>query len=137
MESQGELGHGTCGQVIKMRHKPTNYLMAVKVKCELGHGTCGQVIKMRHKPTNYLMAVKVKCKLGHGTCGQVIKMRHKPTNYLMAVKVKCELENDIVALTFPVQGHVVILIYLSIKVKIVLGHGKKYMLETLHANRPY
>ncbi|KAK3087466.1 hypothetical protein FSP39_006298 [Pinctada imbricata] len=30
MESLGELGHGTCGQVIKMRHKQTNYLMAVK-----------------------------------------------------------------------------------------------------------
>ncbi|XP_061184017.1 dual specificity mitogen-activated protein kinase kinase 7-like [Saccostrea echinata] len=30
MESLGELGHGTCGQVIKMRHKPTNHLMAVK-----------------------------------------------------------------------------------------------------------
>uniref|UniRef100_K1PJ65 mitogen-activated protein kinase kinase n=1 Tax=Magallana gigas TaxID=29159 RepID=K1PJ65_MAGGI len=30
MEPLGELGHGTCGQVIKMRHKPTNHLMAVK-----------------------------------------------------------------------------------------------------------
>ncbi|XP_041368873.1 dual specificity mitogen-activated protein kinase kinase 7-like isoform X2 [Gigantopelta aegis] len=30
LESQGELGHGTCGQVIKMKHKGTGYLMAVK-----------------------------------------------------------------------------------------------------------
>ncbi|KAL3872472.1 hypothetical protein ACJMK2_040395 [Sinanodonta woodiana] len=30
LEPLGELGHGTCGQVIKMRHKHTNHLMAVK-----------------------------------------------------------------------------------------------------------
>lgn len=27
--------------------------------CELGSGTCGHVIKMRHNPTGYVMAVKV------------------------------------------------------------------------------
>lgn len=31
MESLGELGHGTCGQVVRMRHKPSSLLMAVKV----------------------------------------------------------------------------------------------------------
>ncbi|XP_064615892.1 dual specificity mitogen-activated protein kinase kinase 7-like [Liolophura sinensis] len=30
LESLGELGHGTCGQVIKMSHKKHNYVMAVK-----------------------------------------------------------------------------------------------------------
>ncbi|KAJ8307864.1 hypothetical protein KUTeg_014587 [Tegillarca granosa] len=30
VHSLGELGHGTCGQVIKMRHKQTGHLMAVK-----------------------------------------------------------------------------------------------------------
>ncbi|XP_025112798.1 dual specificity mitogen-activated protein kinase kinase 7-like [Pomacea canaliculata] len=30
MESLGELGHGTCGQVVRMRHKPSSLLMAVK-----------------------------------------------------------------------------------------------------------
>ena len=34
LESLGELGHGTCGQVIKMRHRPSGHLMAVKV-CSL------------------------------------------------------------------------------------------------------
>lgn len=29
--TQGDLGHGTCGQVVKMMHKPTGHLMAVKV----------------------------------------------------------------------------------------------------------
>ena len=28
--------------------------------CELGSGTCGHVIKMRHNPTGYVMAVKVR-----------------------------------------------------------------------------
>ena len=27
--------------------------------CELGHGTCGHVVKMRHRVTNHEMAVKV------------------------------------------------------------------------------
>ena len=31
LESLGELGHGTCGHVVKMRHKRTGHLMAVKV----------------------------------------------------------------------------------------------------------
>ncbi len=31
LESLGELGHGTCGHVVKMRHRPSNFLMAVKV----------------------------------------------------------------------------------------------------------
>jgi len=31
MENIGELGSGTSGHVVKMRHKPTNYIMAVKV----------------------------------------------------------------------------------------------------------
>ena len=31
LESKGELGHGTCGQVVRMLHKPTNMMMAVKV----------------------------------------------------------------------------------------------------------
>ncbi|CAE1270016.1 MAP2K7 [Acanthosepion pharaonis] len=30
LEALGELGHGTCGQVIKMRHKKTNSYLAVK-----------------------------------------------------------------------------------------------------------
>ncbi|KAL8625838.1 Dual specificity mitogen-activated protein kinase kinase 7 [Nucella lapillus] len=30
LESKGELGHGTCGQVVRMLHKPTNMMMAVK-----------------------------------------------------------------------------------------------------------
>ncbi|XP_033764295.1 dual specificity mitogen-activated protein kinase kinase 7-like isoform X2 [Pecten maximus] len=30
LEHLGELGHGTCGHVVKMRHKRTNHLMAVK-----------------------------------------------------------------------------------------------------------
>ncbi|CAG5130712.1 unnamed protein product [Candidula unifasciata] len=30
LQPEGELGHGTCGQVTRMRHKPTNQLMAVK-----------------------------------------------------------------------------------------------------------
>ncbi|XP_005108851.1 dual specificity mitogen-activated protein kinase kinase 7 [Aplysia californica] len=30
LQPEGELGHGTCGQVTRMRHKPTNHLMAVK-----------------------------------------------------------------------------------------------------------
>ncbi|KAK7473820.1 hypothetical protein BaRGS_00034927 [Batillaria attramentaria] len=30
LESQGELGHGTCGQVVRMLHKPSGMLMAVK-----------------------------------------------------------------------------------------------------------
>ncbi|CAH1786522.1 unnamed protein product, partial [Owenia fusiformis] len=30
LEVCGELGHGTCGHVMKMRHKQTNHLMAVK-----------------------------------------------------------------------------------------------------------
>ncbi|XP_059153527.1 dual specificity mitogen-activated protein kinase kinase 7-like [Physella acuta] len=30
LQPEGELGHGTCGQVTRMRHKPTNNLMAVK-----------------------------------------------------------------------------------------------------------
>ncbi|KAL5012403.1 hypothetical protein ScPMuIL_010954 [Solemya velum] len=30
IEQMGELGHGTCGQVVKMRHRATNHLMAVK-----------------------------------------------------------------------------------------------------------
>lgn len=31
LETLGELGHGTCGHVVKMRHSRTNHLMAVKV----------------------------------------------------------------------------------------------------------
>lgn len=31
MERLEELGCGTCGQVIKMRHKPSNEIIAVKV----------------------------------------------------------------------------------------------------------
>ena len=31
LDPLGELGHGTCGYVIKMRHRKTNTLMAVKV----------------------------------------------------------------------------------------------------------
>lgn len=31
LEALGELGHGTCGQVIRMRHKGTQVMMAVKV----------------------------------------------------------------------------------------------------------
>ncbi|KAK7095357.1 dual specificity mitogen-activated protein kinase kinase 7-like isoform X1 [Littorina saxatilis] len=30
LESKGELGHGTCGQVVRMLHKPTSMLLAVK-----------------------------------------------------------------------------------------------------------
>ncbi|KAH9488890.1 Dual specificity mitogen-activated protein kinase kinase 7 [Bulinus truncatus] len=30
LQPEGELGHGTCGQVTRMRHKPTDNLMAVK-----------------------------------------------------------------------------------------------------------
>ena len=36
LESLGELGHGTCGQVIKMQHRRSGHLMAVKV-CVLKH----------------------------------------------------------------------------------------------------
>ena len=31
LEPLGELGHGTCGHVVKMRHKETGTVMAVKV----------------------------------------------------------------------------------------------------------
>ena len=31
LEHLGELGHGTCGHVVKMRHKQTGKIMAVKV----------------------------------------------------------------------------------------------------------
>lgn len=31
LEDQGELGSGTSGQVIKMKHRPTNKIIAVKV----------------------------------------------------------------------------------------------------------
>mgnify|MGYP001801198958 FL=1 len=31
LEDQGELGHGTCGQVFTMLHKQTGKIMAVKV----------------------------------------------------------------------------------------------------------
>ncbi len=31
LEPLGELGHGTCGHVVKMRHKKTDHVMAVKV----------------------------------------------------------------------------------------------------------
>lgn len=31
LEDLGELGHGTCGQVFTMRHRPTSQIMAVKV----------------------------------------------------------------------------------------------------------
>jgi len=31
LEPMGELGHGTCGQVVRMRHKQTGVMMAVKV----------------------------------------------------------------------------------------------------------
>ncbi|CAG2201309.1 dual specificity mitogen-activated protein kinase kinase 7-like [Mytilus galloprovincialis] len=30
LEARGDLGHGTCGQVVKMEHKSTGHLMAVK-----------------------------------------------------------------------------------------------------------
>lgn len=45
LESLGELGHGTCGHVVKMRHKATNTYMAVKVRsrsCDsvIGHFVC-------------------------------------------------------------------------------------------------
>ena len=30
-QPRGELGHGTCGQVVCMLHRPTNKLLAVKV----------------------------------------------------------------------------------------------------------
>ena len=33
LESKGELGHGTCGQVVRMQHKPSSMMMAVKVLC--------------------------------------------------------------------------------------------------------
>lgn len=32
LEDLGELGNGTSGQVIKMKHRPTNKVIAVKVK---------------------------------------------------------------------------------------------------------
>ena len=32
LEPLGELGRGTCGHVVKMRHKQTGQLMAVKVR---------------------------------------------------------------------------------------------------------
>jgi mitogen-activated protein kinase kinase 7 len=32
LESLGELGHGTCGHVVRMRHKETGTCMAVKVR---------------------------------------------------------------------------------------------------------
>jgi hypothetical protein len=35
LEALGDLGHGTCGQVVKMAHKPTGHLMAVKVNKSL------------------------------------------------------------------------------------------------------
>ncbi len=31
MEHLGELGSGTCGQVVQMLHKPSNQIVAVKV----------------------------------------------------------------------------------------------------------
>jgi hypothetical protein len=31
METLGDLGSGTSGHVVRMRHKQTNYIMAVKV----------------------------------------------------------------------------------------------------------
>ena len=31
LEHQGELGNGTCGHVVKMRHKPSETVIAVKV----------------------------------------------------------------------------------------------------------
>lgn len=31
LEKAGELGHGSCGHVVKMRHSKTGTLMAVKV----------------------------------------------------------------------------------------------------------
>jgi len=31
LEHAGELGHGSCGHVVKMRHRKTGVLMAVKV----------------------------------------------------------------------------------------------------------
>lgn len=31
LEQTGELGHGSCGHVVKMRHRKTGMLMAVKV----------------------------------------------------------------------------------------------------------
>ena len=31
LEHLGDLGHGTCGHVVKMRHKQTNKVFAVKV----------------------------------------------------------------------------------------------------------
>jgi len=31
LEDLGELGHGTCGQVFRMKHKQTQQIMAVKV----------------------------------------------------------------------------------------------------------
>ena len=35
MEHLGELGNGTCGQVVKMRHKPSGAITAVKVSVNL------------------------------------------------------------------------------------------------------
>jgi len=32
LEHVGELGHGSCGHVVKMRHHKTGVLMAVKVR---------------------------------------------------------------------------------------------------------
>lgn len=34
LEDLGELGNGTSGHVVKMKHKPTNTIIAVKVNCE-------------------------------------------------------------------------------------------------------
>ena len=42
LDPLGELGHGTCGYVIKMRHRASNTLMAVKV------GNFGMVLLAGH-----------------------------------------------------------------------------------------
>ena len=34
LEQIADLGHGTCGQVLKMRHIDTGFLLAVKVGCD-------------------------------------------------------------------------------------------------------
>lgn len=35
LEHLGELGFGSCGHVVKMRHPPSNAIIAVKVSCSL------------------------------------------------------------------------------------------------------
>ena len=86
-EARVELGHGTCGQVIWLRHKHTRTMMAVKVIGYSGRwlgGVGGGWGGGHEYPLTDFEALN---ELGHGTCGQVIRMRHKHSRTMMAVKV--------------------------------------------------